>query len=46
MIHKIIGNGAYQLREMNGQVLPTPVNSNLLKLYKDRQNWQPQVVIS
>jgi predicted NAD-dependent protein-ADP-ribosyltransferase YbiA (DUF1768 family) len=35
VIHKIIGNGAYQLRETDGQVLPTPVNSNLLKLYKD-----------
>lgn len=45
-IHDIIGNGAYKLRELAGKILKTPVNGDLLKIYKDRQNWQPAVVIS
>ena len=40
VIHKIIGNGAYQLREHNGQVISTPVNGSYLKLYKDRAVWR------
>jgi len=39
-IHKIIGNGAYQLREHNGQIINTPVNGCYLKLYKDRAVWR------
>ena len=45
-IHNVIGNGAYKLRELSGKVLKTPVNGSFLKIYKDRSNWQPLVVIS
>ena len=44
-IHQILWNGAYKIREMNGKVLQTPVNGDLLKQYHDRQNWEPQIVI-
>ena len=36
-IHAIIGNGAYKLRDLQGNVLKTPVNGSLLKRYYDRQ---------
>ncbi|CAB4444910.1 unnamed protein product [Rhizophagus irregularis] len=35
-----------QLRTMDGKVLRTPVNGSLLKLYHDRQNWEPIIVAS
>jgi hypothetical protein len=44
-IHNVIGNGAYKLRELSGKVLKTPVNGTYLKIYKDRSNWQPLVII-
>jgi hypothetical protein len=44
-IHQILLNGSYKIREMNGKVLQTPVNGDLLKQYHDRQNWEPQIVI-
>jgi hypothetical protein len=45
-IHQIKQNGAYQLRTIEGKVLRTPVNGSLLKLYKDRQRWEPMIVIN
>ena len=44
-IHQVLLNGSYKLRNMNGRVLVTPANGTLLKLYNDRQNWEPIVVI-
>ena len=44
-IHSVLINGSYKLRNMDGQVLLTPVNGNLLKLYYDRQNWKSQLTI-
>jgi hypothetical protein len=35
-IHNILINGSYKLRTMEGQVLVTPINGNLLKPYWDR----------
>ncbi|GET66802.1 DDE-type integrase/transposase/recombinase [Rhizophagus irregularis DAOM 181602=DAOM 197198] len=45
-IHQVLLNGSYKLRTLEGRVLITPVNGTLLKLYHDRQNWQPMVVIN
>ena len=44
-IHQILLNGSYKLRELDGKVLRTPANGNLLKPYHDRLNWEPQIVI-
>ena len=44
-IHQILLNGSYKLRELDGKVLRTPANGNLLKLFHDRLNWEPQIVI-
>jgi Integrase zinc binding domain/Integrase core domain len=44
-IHLVLGNGAYRIREMNGKVLKAPINGKYLKLYKDRKNWTPQIII-
>ena len=35
-IHNILINGSYKLRTTEGQVLVTPVNGNLFKLYWDQ----------
>ena len=32
-IHNVLPNGAYKLSEMDGRILRTPTNGNLLKLY-------------
>ena len=45
-IHDILPNGVYKLRTIDGKVLATPININLLKLYHDRQNWEPMIVIN
>lgn len=45
LIYKVIGNGAYQLMGENGRVIPTPVNGTFLKIYKDRTNWVPHLLI-
>ena len=37
-IHQVLPNGAYKLRTIEGNVLATPINANLLKNYLDRQN--------
>ncbi|CAI2200233.1 1545_t:CDS:1, partial [Funneliformis geosporum] len=34
-------NGAYKLRFTDRQILKTPINASLLKIYNDRQNWNP-----
>jgi hypothetical protein len=44
-IHNVLPHGAYKLRTMEGQVLKVPINGKLLKLYKDRLNWQPLITI-
>jgi len=44
-IHQVLINGSYKIREIDGRVLRTPANGNLLKPYHDRQNWEPQIVI-
>jgi hypothetical protein len=43
-IHQILQNGAYKLKELTGQVLSTPVNAKLLKIYRER-DWDPVVLI-
>jgi len=45
-IHQVLLNGSYKLRTIEGNVLRTPVNGNLLKMYFDRQHWEPQLVIN
>jgi hypothetical protein len=44
-IHEVLLNGSYKLRSMEGRVLLTPVNGNLLKLYYDRQQWEPMITV-
>jgi Integrase zinc binding domain/Integrase core domain len=44
-VHEVLINGSYKLRSMEGRVLLTPVNGNLLKPYADRQNWKSLIVI-
>ena len=43
-IHQVLGNGVYKLRELTGQVLVTPINTRLLKLYFER-DWEPVVYV-
>ena len=44
-IHEVLLKGSYRLKEIEGQLLKTPVNGIHLKKYKDRQNYVPYVVI-
>jgi hypothetical protein len=34
-IHQVLLNGSYKIRELDGRVFCTPVNGDLLKVYKD-----------
>jgi hypothetical protein len=34
-IHQLLINGSYKIREIDGRVFRTPVNGDLLKIYKD-----------
>jgi hypothetical protein len=44
-IHEELLNGSYKIKELNGKILRTPVNGELLKKYNDRENFEPMVVI-
>ena len=44
-IHQIMLNGSYKIKETNGKVLKTPVNGELLKEYKSREEFIPYVVV-
>ena len=44
-IHEILVNGSYKIKELTGQVLKTPVNGELLKIYNSRENFEPMVLI-
>jgi hypothetical protein len=44
-IHQIGEKGSYKIRTIEGKVLKTAVNGSLLKLYHDRQNWEPMIVV-
>lgn len=45
-IHEVLMNGSYKLKnEINGRILKTPVNGELLKKYHERQNFIPYVVV-
>jgi hypothetical protein len=44
-IHNILPKGVYKLRTLEGKVLASPINVNLLKEYHNRQNWQPTIRI-
>ena len=37
IIHHVIGNGAYKLKNMEGQIIKTPVNGSYLKIYNQRE---------
>ena len=45
-IHKIIGQGAYQLRTIDGQILKVPSNIINLKSYNDRSEWEPKIYLN
>ena len=38
-------NGSYKIKEINGRVLKTPVNGELLKRYNSREEFEPYVVV-
>jgi hypothetical protein len=38
-------NGSYKIKEINGRVLKTPVNGELLKRYNSREEFVPYVVV-
>ena len=38
-------NGSYKIKEINGRVLKTPVNGELLKRYNSREKFIPYVVV-
>jgi hypothetical protein len=44
-IHDVLPNRSYKLRALTGQVLKTPYNEKLLKIYNDRESWVPQVTV-
>ena len=44
-VHQPGANGAYKIRTMDGKVLKSAVNGSLLKMYFDRQNWEPIIAI-
>jgi hypothetical protein len=43
-IHQVLINGSYKLRTLDGNVLSTPVNGNLLKPYYEK-HWEPIIYI-
>jgi hypothetical protein len=44
-IHEVMLNGSYKLKELNGLIVKTPVNGEWLKIYNDRENFEPIIVI-
>ena len=38
-------NGSYKIKEINGKVLKTPVNGELLKRYNSREEFVPYIVV-
>jgi hypothetical protein len=44
-VHKIMLNGSYQLKELDGKIMRNPVNGELLKKYYDKEEFIPFVVI-
>lgn len=44
-IYRKIIYGSYQIKEIDGRVLKTPVNGELLKLYFDREKFEPMIYI-
>ena len=38
-------NGSYKIKEINGKILKTPVNGELLKKYNSREEFIPYVVV-
>ena len=39
-IHETISRGSYKIKTMEGKILKTPVNGELLKEYIDRSNFE------
>ena len=44
-VHQVIVNGSYKIKEMDGRILKTPVNGELLKLYHDRKEFELIILI-
>jgi hypothetical protein len=38
-------NGAYKLKDMQGRILKTPTNGELLKEYFSRENYEPMIIV-
>ena len=44
-VHQELLNGSYKLKEINGKILKTPVNGELIKRYNSREEFVPFVVV-
>ena len=44
-IYEIVSKGSYRLKDMNGKILKTSVNGELLKEYFSQEKFEPMVVI-
>ena len=44
-IQEKLFNGAYRLKELDGKIMKTPVNGELLKKYFSRENFIPYIVV-
>jgi transposase InsO family protein len=44
-IHRKLLKGSYEIKDLNGKIMKTPVNGELLKEYFDREGFIPYVVI-
>ena len=45
-IHEILLKELYKIKDLNGRILRTPVNGELLKEYHNRESFIPYVVIN
>jgi hypothetical protein len=45
-IHNIPHLGVYKLRTLDGKVIQAPVNGSLLKQYRERNSWVPQIILT
>ena len=44
-IHEILLKGSYKIKDMNGKILRTPVNGELLKKYLDRESFESFIFV-
>ena len=45
ILYKILSNGSYKIKEIDGRILTNQVNGEWLKKYYSRENFNPMVAI-